>query len=145
MSLDSQPKNPLNMNYLVAAGPARMKRVNAARFGRLKRGNMRRRSPPSSVFSWSNGVLVCWSVAHGLAITPLLHYSIIPWEKLLSPRLFLRQISRGLLRKFIASKPQALIGFIAISWTAISSITFRSDRTLYGSYAKKQACRWMYI
>jgi len=50
MSLDSQPKNPLNMNYLLAALSSSKERVHAGRFGRLKRRNMRRRSAPSSVF-----------------------------------------------------------------------------------------------
>jgi hypothetical protein len=50
MSLDSQPKNPLNMNYLVAALSSSKETRSRERFGGLKRGNMGRRSPPSSVF-----------------------------------------------------------------------------------------------
>ena len=43
------------------------------------------------------------------------------------------------------SKPQAPIGFIATSWTDISSITFLSGPTLFGTYANKRGCRSMYI
>jgi hypothetical protein len=52
MSLDNQPKSPLNMNYLLEALSSPRKRVHIvdlrrtsprARFDRLNRGNMKRR------------------------------------------------------------------------------------------------------
>src|SRR5437763_5481754 len=48
-----------------------------ARFGRLKRGNMKQSGTPSSAFCRSNGVLSA-EYCRGLAIDPLLHYSITP-------------------------------------------------------------------
>jgi len=64
MSLDHQPKSPLNMNYLLAETfQPEKNRVHPpeaaiftgpsprARFGRLKRGNMKQSGTPSSSIS----------------------------------------------------------------------------------------------
>src|SRR6266496_5634913 len=81
MSLDNQPKSPLNMNYLLAETiQPEKKRVHPpkaahlhrtsprARFGRLKRRNMKQSGTPSS--SISVGAVEC--CREGL---PLPHYS----------------------------------------------------------------------
>ena len=71
------------------------------------------------------------SIAAALAITPLLHYSIIQWEKSSSLPPFWPPIFRVWPMKFIASnKSRARIGSIATSWTAISWTTFPSARRL---------------
>src|SRR5882762_2042189 len=92
MSLDNQPKSPLNMNYLLEqlSSPRRsaffrLRRPTLtgtsprARFGRLNRRNMKQRGTASS--SISVGLMDCRSMG-GLAITPLLLYSITVWEDL---------------------------------------------------------------
>src|SRR4029079_17880281 len=86
MSLDNQPKSPLNMNYLLAETlQPEKKRVHPpeaaypgpsprARFGRLKRRNMKQCGTPSSAFCQTERVLTP-GVGTGL---PLLQYSITP-------------------------------------------------------------------
>src|ERR1044072_6710330 len=68
---------------------------------------MSRRGSPSSVFCWSNGASKPWSVAPGLAMTPLLHYSITSWEESSSRHPFLLQIFRDSLKKFLNSREKS--------------------------------------
>src|SRR5438046_4261281 len=106
---------------------------------------MKRRSVSSSAYYGNSAVTKCSTDGvmersdRSIGILPLLHYSCIPCKESSSPHPYLPPISRNSLRKSIASKPPAQIGFIATSWMDISSITFPSDRRLSASYAKKQS------
>jgi hypothetical protein len=76
------------MNYLLAALSSpketrlRLSRIHwtppVARFGRLKRGNMRSRKLPSSIYL---EVMECWSAKNNATMLPIVDYSITPWEK----------------------------------------------------------------
>ncbi len=67
----------------------------AARFGRLKRRNMRSRKPPSSVFYCASGVLKCQSFAVELAmssITPLIQHAMA--QVIVAPSILAADFSR---------------------------------------------------
>jgi ribulose-phosphate 3-epimerase len=91
MSLDSQPKNPLNMNYLLAALSSSKQTRPRGAIRPAETRNMRRCSPPSSLFIWSDGTIAA------LTSLPSVHYSFSPslMEKvIIAPSILAADFSR---------------------------------------------------